>query len=163
MLALALAFTLWAYLKSPALAWKGAENSVRMFIEILPAMLAGFLLGGMIGVLVPGEVVARWAGEDSGLRGLLVATAAGALTPGGPYVQFPLVISLWKSGMGIGPVTAYLVSWTLLGLNKTFVWEVPVLGWRYAAAKTTAALLAPLAIGALTAWLYRMLGHYFPP
>ncbi len=135
---------------------------MRLFLDVLPAMLAGFLLGGMIGVLIPGDVVARWAGEESGLRGLVVATVGGALTPGGPYVQFPLVISLWKSGMGIGPVTAYLTSWTLIGIAKTFIWEAPVLGWRYVAAKTAASVLAPIVIGAVTGWLYRVLSGAMP-
>ena len=154
-LAVALAVTALAFYKNPQLAWKGGESAVGMMIEFLPALLAGFLLAGMVQVLVPKELVATWAGEGSGLRGLTLATAAGALTPGGPFVQFPLVASLWQAGAGVGPVTAYLISWTLIGINKLIVWEVPVLGWRYTLAKTVACLAAPIAIGWFTAWVYR--------
>lgn len=159
--ALALALTALAYTRSPELALRGARSGMRLFVEILPALLAGFLLGGMVQVLVPKEWVAAWLGENSGLRGLLVATVAGAFTPGGPFVQFPLVTSLWKAGTGIGPITAYLVSWTLLGVNKVLVWEAPFLGWRYVLAKTAACVAAPLVLGYVVAWAYRQSQQFF--
>jgi uncharacterized membrane protein YraQ (UPF0718 family) len=141
-------------LKSPSLVWQGGETALRLFLDILPSLVAGLVLGAMIQVLVPKELIAAWAGEGSGLKGLTFATVAGAITPGGPFVQFPLIASLWQAGAGIGPVTAYLISWTLIGINKLLVWEVPVLGWRYTIAKTIACLAAPIAIGWLTAWIF---------
>ena len=153
-LGLALIFTVIAYLKSPSLAYQGGEIALRLLVDILPALLAGLLLGAMIQVLVPKELVAGWAGEGSGFKGLAFATAAGAITPGGPFVQFPLIASLWQAGAGVGPVTAYLISWTLIGVNKLLIWEVPVMGWRYTIAKTAACLAAPLVIGWLTAWIF---------
>jgi uncharacterized membrane protein YraQ (UPF0718 family) len=157
-LAIALALTAYAYYKSPQLALEGGSTALRLFLEVLPALIAGFLLGGIVQVLVPKEWIATWAGEGSGLKGLALATVAGAFTPGGPFVHFPLVASLWKAGAGIGPITAYLISWTLIGINKLLVWEVPVMGWRYTLAKTVACLAAPVAIGWLTAWLYSRMG-----
>ena len=159
-LALALAATGYAYFKSPELALRGAKGGGKLFLEILPALLAGFLLGGMVQVLVPREWIAQWAGDDSGVRGLLLATVAGAVTPGGPFVQFPLVASLWKAGSGVGPITAYLAAWTLLGINKILVWEAPIMGWRYTLAKTLACLAVPLLLGYATAWIYRQLEHF---
>lgn len=152
---LALAVTAFAYFKSPDLALRGGKAGLKLFIDILPALIAGFLLGGMVQVLVPKEFVVRWAGEGSGWSGLAFATLAGALTPGGPFVQFPLVASLWKAGAAVGPITAYLIAWTLLGVNKMLVWEVPVLGWRYTIAKTIACLAAPIVLGYAASWIYR--------
>jgi uncharacterized membrane protein YraQ (UPF0718 family) len=162
-LALALALTAYAYWKSPQLALQGGSTALRLFVEVLPALIAGFLLGGIVQVLVPKELIATWAGEGSGFKGLTLATAAGALTPGGPFVHFPLVASLWKAGAGTGPITAYLISWTLIGINKTLVWEAPVMGWRYTIAKTIACLAAPILIGWLTAWLYERFGPAVAP
>lgn len=162
-LGVALAATAFAYFKSPELAWRGVRSGSKLFVDILPALLAGFLLGGMVQVLLPHEWIARWAGEDSGFTGLLLATGLGAITPGGPFLQFPLVASLWKSGAGVGPVTAYLISWTLLGINKMLIWEIPMLGWRYTLAKSLACIAAPLVLGYAAAWFYRQLGPYFQP
>src|SRR5574341_822188 len=114
--------------RSPVLAWEGLSGGVRLFLEILPNIAIGFLLGGMVQVLLPQDLVAHYAGEDSGLRGLLLATGIGAITPGGPFVQFPLVATLWKAGTGVGPITAYLVSWALFGFQRILVYEGPILG-----------------------------------
>ncbi|NIP72373.1 MAG: hypothetical protein GWO16_04790, partial [Gammaproteobacteria bacterium] len=81
MIALAVLATTAAWHKSPTLAWQGATAATRMFLNVAPALLVGFLLGGMVQVLLPRDLVAAYAGEDSGLTGLLVATVAGAITP----------------------------------------------------------------------------------
>ena len=158
-IALAAVFTLLAYLKSPALAYEGATSAARLLVWVLPGLLAGLLLGGMIQVLLPREMVVAWTGEGSGIRGLAIATVAGMVTPGGPFVQFPLVASLWKAGAAVGPVTAYLSAWTLLGLQRIFIWEAPILGWKYTTARVLVCLLAPIILGTLTAWLYNRIAE----
>jgi uncharacterized membrane protein YraQ (UPF0718 family) len=157
LIGLLLALTAAAYSKSPTLAWEGLSGGVRLFFQILPNIMVGFLLGGLVQVLLPQDLVAHYTGEGSGLRGLLLATGVGAITPGGPFVQFPLVASLWKAGTGVGPITAYLVSWALLGFQRILVYEGPIMGWSYAWARILASLFAPLAVGGLTGWLYRLL------
>lgn len=117
----------WAYLKSPALAYKGASDSVRLMLNILPMIVVGFFLGGMISVLLPRELVVAWAGEGSGLRGLLVGTIAGAFAPGGPYIQFPVVAGIWKAGAGVGPMTAYVSAWALIAVHRIVIYEGPIL------------------------------------
>jgi uncharacterized membrane protein YraQ (UPF0718 family) len=152
LLLILVAYAAW---RSPVLAREGLSGGVRLFLEILPNIAIGFLLGGMVQVLLPQDLVARYAGDDSGLRGLLLATGIGAITPGGPFVQFPLVASLWKAGTGVGPITAYLVSWALFGFQRILVYEGPILGWRYVWARLAACAVMPLAAGWLTALFYR--------
>ena len=147
----------YAYYQSPVLAWEGLSGGTRLFFEILPNIIIGFLLGGLVQVLLPQHLVAHYAGEDSGLRGLLIATGVGAITPGGPFIQFPLVASLWRAGTGVGPITAYIVSWALLGFQRIMVYEGPILGWKFVWARVAASLLAPAIIGYLTSILYRHL------
>ena len=144
-----------AWYKSPALAWEGATGAARTFINILPAMLIGFLLGGMVQVLLPRDLVAAYAGDESGLAGLLIMGIAGAVTPGGPFVAFPLVASLWKAGTGLGPLVSYLTAWSLLGFHRILIYEGPIMGWRFAAVRILSALLAPPLVGWLAATLYR--------
>jgi uncharacterized membrane protein YraQ (UPF0718 family) len=157
-LALALAATGLAYYVGPAVARDGATTAVSLFVSVLPNLLAGFLLGGMVQVLLPPDVVAHYIGEESGFRGLVLATLAGILTPGGPYVQFPLVASLWKAGTGVGPLTAYLTAWSLLGFQRILVWEAPILGWRFVIMRTVSALSAPILVG----WLAGAIHRRFP-
>ncbi|HEX7926952.1 MAG TPA: permease, partial [bacterium] len=155
LLCLLLAVTGFAYYRSPALAWEGLSGGTRLFFEILPNIVIGFLLGGLVQVLLPQHLVAHYAGEDSGVRGLLIATGVGAITPGGPFVQFPLVASLWRAGTGVGPITAYIVSWALLGFQRIMVYEGPILGWQFVWARVAACLMMPSIVGYITSLLYR--------
>jgi uncharacterized membrane protein YraQ (UPF0718 family) len=157
LLAILLAVAGYAYSKSPMLAWEGLSGGTRLFFEILPNIIIGFLLGGLVQVLLPQHLVAHYAGEDSGLRGLLIATGVGAITPGGPFVQFPLVASLWRAGTGVGPITAYVVSWALLGFQRIMVYEGPILGWHYVWARVAASVVVPTAVGYATSIIYRYL------
>ena len=154
-LVLALAATGIALYKSPDLAWQGARGAGLLFWEVLPNLVLGFLLAGMVQVLLPQDLVARYAGEDSGWTGLGIATLAGAMTPGGPFLQFPLVASLWKAGTGVGPITAYITAWSLMGFQRVLVWEAPFMGWRYVTARLLGTTAIPFLAGILTTWIYR--------
>lgn len=115
-----------------------------LILQITPLVIAGGFLAGYGQVLIPREVVARWLGTGSGLRGLLIATAAGAVTPGGPMACFPLVVVLVHSGADRGSVVAYTTAWGLLAWHRLFIWELPIMGIEFAIVRTLAVL--PLSI-----------------
>ena len=125
MLVIAVVLTFLAYKKDPHLPLEGIKAGGKLFWDILPAMVLAFISAGMIGHVLPRETMIRWLGEESGFRGMIIATLAGAFTPGGPFVQFPIVAALLKSGAGIGPLMAYISAWSLLGLNRFLVYEIP--------------------------------------
>src|SRR2546430_84670 len=54
-------------------------SDLGLFVEILPKVLAGCLIGAFIALLLPRELVARWVGAESGFVGILVSTCVGAL------------------------------------------------------------------------------------
>ena len=156
MLALAAVATAAAWYKGPAVAWQGALGAGRMFLSVLPAMLVGFLLGGMVHVLLPRDLLASYAGEDSGLLGLVLASLAGAVTPGGPFVTFPLVASLWKAGAAMGPLVSYLTAWSLLGFHRVLIYEGPILGWRFVAVRIASVMMVPVLAGYVASLVFRL-------
>ena len=131
----------------PARLGGGFSEAGNMLITLGPQLALGFLMAGLVTVLVPASAVAQLVGKDSGFQGLLIATAAGALTPGGPFLQFPLVAALLRSGAGEGAVAAYLTAWSLLGMQRVLVWEFPILGPTFAIARWTSALVLPILVG----------------
>lgn len=141
--------------RSPAVAWDGWAGGIKLFFQILPNLILGFLMAGLAQELLPRDIVAKYAGEESGLPGYLIATMMGALTPGGPFFQFPFVAALWKAGAGVGQITAYVTAWALLGFQRVVVWEGPVMGWSYTSARFLTNLIAPTILGYLTGWVYR--------
>jgi len=128
----------------------GLQISTGMLKTVWLRMFLGILLAGMVQVLIPADLIGRWMGEGSGFRGILVGTAAGAITPGGPFVNFPIVAALQNSGAGIGPLAAYLTAWGVIPINRTLVWELPFLGHNFVFSRLLASMLAPILVGLLT-------------
>ena len=130
-------------------------SGTALFVGVLPNLILGFALAGFLHVLLPSELISRWMGDHSGLRGLLVGSAAGMLTPGGPFTHFPILASFLSKGAAVGPICAYVAAWALLGLNRFFVWELPILGPRIALVRFLASAGIPPLIGWLSSLLFR--------
>ena len=97
MLLFAIALTVLAYLKDPSLPVAGLQDGGKMLLGIIPILVLAFVAAGMIGKVLPRELLTQWLGNESGFRGLAIATAAGSITPGGPFIQFPIVAALCRS------------------------------------------------------------------
>lgn len=94
------------------------------FIAMLaPKIGAGIFIAATLPILLPRERVGRLIGRESGVRGLVVATACGAALPGGPMMTFPLAAGLGVAGADLGAMVAFISGWSLLGLNRTLIWE----------------------------------------
>jgi uncharacterized membrane protein YraQ (UPF0718 family) len=120
-----------------------------LFLTVLPSLGAGVLLAGFLQGLLPREMVTRRMGAQSGMVGLLLATLAGFLTPGGPMASFPMVMVLAVAGADRGALIAYISAWSLLGFQRTLVWEIPVLGADFAILRLLVCLPLPLLAGLL--------------
>jgi uncharacterized membrane protein YraQ (UPF0718 family) len=92
-------------------------------------------------------------GHGSGIRGLLIGMTLGGVTPGGPMTHFPVIASLFKMGVGIGPLVAYLSAWSLFGLQRVIMWELPFLGPKVVALRFAVSFLFPFVAG----WLCELL------
>jgi uncharacterized membrane protein YraQ (UPF0718 family) len=143
-----------AYLKAPELAEQGLKSGLYLFVEILPRMISAFVLAGLIQALVPTDVITHWMGTESGFRGIFVGMLLGALTPGGPMMQFPIVASLYRSGVSIGPLVSYLTAWSLLGFQRLIMWEFPFLGLKVVIVRMVASLAFPIVAGWLSSYLW---------
>jgi len=133
----------------------GVMNGLHLLIEILPIILAAVVIGGYFQTLVPRERVAAMLGDKSGIRGLAIATAAGALTPGGPFASFPLVVALFEAGAGYGAAVAYLTAWTGISLQRAIVWEWPLLGPEITLVRNLVSIPLPIIAGLIARALAR--------
>src|SRR4030095_1272581 len=130
-----------AYWKDPSLPVLGAKNGLSMIWFVVPRLVPALILAGMLQVLIPQATVARYFGNDSGLRAIAMASVAGVLTPGGPMVSVPLLVVLANSGMALGPLVAYMTSWSLFGVQRIIAWEAPLMGSHFVGARVAFAAL----------------------
>jgi uncharacterized membrane protein YraQ (UPF0718 family) len=147
MLAVTAVTLIAVYWKSPTAASEGLSATGALILEITPRMIAAFTLAGLIQAVVPQEIIVRWMGHGSGMKGILIGTTLGGLTPGGPMTHFPVIASLFKVGVGVGPLVAYLTAWSLFGLQRIIMWEIPFLGPKIVAIRFAVSFFFPFLAG----------------
>ena len=135
------------YARGKAVFFDGLDASFSMMVQFIPKLGAAFLLAGFIQVLIPKDLVIHWIGEQSGAKGILIASLAGMLTPGGPMTSFPLMAALYKMGAGYGPLVAYLTSWEILGVQRLLIWEIPFLGMNFVFLRLIVSIPLPIIAG----------------
>jgi len=142
-----------------ALAWiahaRGGEEMLRrgladgavLLYRYALVIAVSFLAAGLASAVVPEQWVQRNLGAESGLRGIALATAAGVVTPAGPFVSLPIAAVMLRSGAAPGPVVAFVTGWSLLAVHRFIAWEVPMLGWRFALLRYSISIALPLIAG----------------
>ncbi|MFK4535699.1 uncharacterized membrane protein YraQ (UPF0718 family) [Bradyrhizobium ottawaense] len=129
-------------------------HDLSLFSGILPRVLAGCLLGAFISEILPHEKVSRSLGPKSGLTGLLIGTAFGAILPGGPFTAYPVASALLAVGADFGATIAMVVSWTLIGYGRAVAWEIPIMGTDFTLWRILISLPLPVLAGALGRFVY---------
>jgi len=145
---LATALLIYAWRRGDGSHRRGVVLGVETFRRTLPLLLVAFVIVGYVDVLAPQRLVQAWIGPESGLRGLLLAEGAGMLLPGGPYVVFPLIAALYRAGAGLGPAVTLVTAWAMEAL-LTITFELPFMGWRFAAMRWGLGLAFPVLAGLL--------------
>ena len=149
----ALLFMLMAYMRHDGSLSVGLKSGAQTFIRLIPIFVAVFVIVGLSEVLVPQELVSRWLGNESGWRGILLATGLGILMPPSIFVSFPLAATLYKAGAGIGAGVAFVTSWSLLTLFRMPL-EVSIVGLRPTLIRMGIGLIFPVIAGFVADFLF---------
>lgn len=78
-------------------------------VEVLPFLIVGFVLSGLIHEFVPAKLVERHLG-GKGIKPIIYSTLAGTLLPVCCIGSLPIALSLHQKGARLGPVLAFLVA-----------------------------------------------------
>jgi hypothetical protein len=142
-------------MRSRTLFRAGAKGGTVDFIRLVPRLTIGVLGSGFIGEVMPQTLIGTWLGPGSGLTGTLIASLAGALTPGGPRVGFAIGVAALRSGASAPQVIAYSTAWALFALNRVLVWEIPMMPARIVWLRVLASLPLPF----IAAWIAMLAGR----
>ncbi len=119
--------------------------AARSFLKVLPMALTVVVLVGLLLGFVPGGLISRTIGRESGLIGVLIAAAVGAVLYIPSIVAFPLAGSFVRSGASVGAVAAFITTLTMVGL-VTLPLEAELLGKRLALSRNAMSLVLAVAI-----------------
>lgn len=134
---------------------EGIGSGTKLFLRFGLVIFLSFMVAGLAEILMPREWISSALGEDSGWKGLMLAAAAGAITPAGPFVSMPLALSMLKTGAAPAAVITFLSAWSLLAIHRLFAWEVPILGASFAFTRWGLCLILPVLVGAASRLVVR--------
>ncbi len=149
---LALILVAVGYFKGAGQHISGIKSASKMTLEILPLLICAFIVAGMVQVLLPKDLLSRWVGTESGIRGILIGTVAGGFTPGGPYVSLPIVAGLLKAGASLATMVAFLTSWSLWSVARLPM-DFGILGWKFSLVRLACTFFFPPIAG--------LIAHFF--
>jgi uncharacterized membrane protein YraQ (UPF0718 family) len=132
---------------------EGLTAAWNIFLPIIPLLFFAFIVAGMVQVLIPKEWAAKWLGEESGWKGIMLGCLAGGITPGGPFIQYPIIAALWHRGVGVGVLVAYVTAWSLWAVNRLPL-EWAILGPKFMVARLASTILFPPLAGYIAHLLF---------
>jgi uncharacterized membrane protein YraQ (UPF0718 family) len=130
-------------------------GDVGLMLYMTPKVLAGCVLGTLVALLLPREMVTRWVGAESGWLGFVIPFLAALILPGNPLTIFPVAGALLAVGADIGAVVVFITTWALLGYQRALVWELPFLGQDFVLWRIVVSLPLPFIAGFLARMAFR--------
>ena len=139
----------------PTLVGQGLAQGTGYLLRFGLLIAVSFWAAGLAEAVLPRTWIPTALGPEAGLRGILMATGAGAITPSGPFIAIPIAAGLARSGAGSAALVAYVSAWGLIALHRLVAWEIPILGPRLALLRWSVSLALPVIAGLATRVLVR--------
>jgi len=126
----------------------GIREGLKLFLQILPALLNILILVSIFLFLLPKEVLIKWIGKDSGWLGVMIAAVLGSvsLIPG--FIAYPLGAILLKSGVTYKVVAVFITTLMMVGV-LTLPVEVKFFGIKVSILRNILSFIGALIIGLL--------------
>ena len=135
--------------------WIGIRKALKMFLNILPAILAVLILVSIFLFFLPNETLERYLGKDAGFMGYLIAALIGsvALIPG--FIAYPLAGILVKNGVGYPVIAVFITTLMMVGV-LTLPIEIKYFGVRTAILRNVLYFFGAIIIGAAIGLIYSL-------
>ncbi len=109
-----------------------AVDTVKMsFKEMMMIIPPVFILMGLLDVWVPKDVMIKYMGEDSGLKGILLSIFIGSAAAGPLYGAFPVAAVFMKKGVKFTNILIFIGAWSTTKIPM-FLFELSSLGSKFA-------------------------------
>ena len=153
---LTLIVLIYAMLRDQSLAVEGLKVAGNTIRNNLALLIAGFVLAGLIQVLVPKDLIIRWLGDQAGIRAILIGCVAGGIIPGSPYAVFPIAAGFYAAGAGLGAMIGFITAWSLWSISR-FPVEIALISPRSALIRYAITFVFPPVAGLIASLLEKTL------
>ena len=128
--------------------FEGIKRGLKMFLNLLPALLIVLILVSVFLYLVPDKTIIKLLGAKSGVIGVAIAAAVGsiALIPG--FIAFPLAKILLVKGVSYTVVAVFITTLIMVGV-LTLPVEFKYFGKKAAIMRNVLSFLGAIIVGLL--------------
>jgi len=106
------------------------STSWDFFTEMVLILPAVMVILGLFAVWVPKDIIMKYLGKTSGVKGVFLAITLGALPTGPLYIAFPMAAALLNKGARVSNVIIFLSAWACIKLPQEMV-ELQFLGVQF--------------------------------
>ncbi len=110
---------------------KALGISAYSFKEMILVIPPVFILLGLLDVWVPRETMIKYMGDDSGIKGIVLAILIGSAAAGPLYGAFPVAAVLMKKGVKFSNVLIFIGAWSTTKIPM-LLFEMESLGMKFA-------------------------------
>lgn len=132
---------------------KNAWQLAAVMVRIAPFALFAAM---MVAQVIPNQFIASYIGPETGLQGMAIASVAGGFLPSGPFLSFPIALTLFHTGAGPAQLVSFITGWSVYALFRVTVWEIPMMGPRFVIIRLGASLVLPMVAGILAGMLFQV-------
>lgn len=102
--------------------------SMKEMLLVIPPV---FILLGLLDVWVPREIMIKYMGEGSGIKGVILSILIGSAAAGPLYGAFPVAAVFMKKGVKFSNILIFIGAWSTTKIPM-FLFEVASLGLKFA-------------------------------
>lgn len=135
------------YWLGPEVFNESLEEDTALLGKTVPRILAALSIAGFIWVILPRDKLTKYIGRDQSIKSLILTMFASMLTPGGPSAAFSLLAILGSAGADRGVLVTYITGWSMLGIQRILVWDVPFMGADFSITRFLISLPLPIVAG----------------
>ena len=118
---------------------------IKEMLVVIPPI---FILLGLLDIWVPREMMVKYMGEGSGLKGILLAILIGSAAAGPLYGAFPVAAVFMRKGAKFSNVVIFLGAWSTTKIPM-FLFEMSSLGVKFALTRLLVDIPGIIIIGLL--------------
>jgi len=96
--------------------FEGIKRGLKMFLNLLPALLTVLILVSVFLYLVPDKTIIKLLGAKSGVIGVAIAAAVGSIALIPAFIAFPLAKILLVKGVSYTVVAVFITTLIMVGV-----------------------------------------------
>lgn len=132
--------------------FNNVKSNLFQMLGVLPPVM---IMLSLMDVWVPREYFLKYMGEESGIKGILIAFLISFFAAGPMYAAFPFTSVLLKKGVKFSNIIIFLNAWCVTKAS-TLLFEVTSLGYKFTLARLIINIPGIIIMGYLVDFLLKI-------